>query len=75
LAKICHTSVIKEELGGGVNMIKILISSVGMHDPFGYKIEGVPTEGPIIGAVKELKPDIVFLFPTSKTFFNYLCKC
>jgi hypothetical protein len=37
-----------------------------MHDPFGYKIEGVPTEGPIIGAVKELKPDIVFLFPTRR---------
>jgi hypothetical protein len=51
---------------GGVIMLKILISSVGMHDPFGYSKDGVLSEGPVMGAVKELKPDIVFLFPTRK---------
>jgi len=43
-------------------MLKIMLSSVGLHDPFGND----STEGPIIGAVRELKPDILYLFPTRK---------
>lgn len=43
-------------------MIKIMFSSVGMHDPYGT--DG--SDGPILGAVNELTPDILFLFPTRK---------
>ncbi len=43
-------------------MIKILLSAVGLHDPLGS--DG--SEGPIMGAVRELKPDILFLFPTRR---------
>ena len=43
-------------------MLKILLSSVGMHDPF----NGDGKEGPVMGAVQELQPDILFLFPTRR---------
>ena len=45
-------------------MLKIMLSAVGMHDPYGKKEE--KDEGPILGAVRELEPDILFLFPTRK---------
>lgn len=41
-------------------MLKIMLSSVGFHDPYGKN----GTEGPAIGAVRELIPDILFLFPS-----------
>ncbi|MDF9408703.1 RNA repair transcriptional activator RtcR family protein [Pelotomaculum isophthalicicum JI] len=43
-------------------MLKIMLSSVGLHDPCGR--DG--SEGPVLGAVRELTPDILFLFPTRK---------
>ncbi len=41
-------------------MLRIMLSSVGLHDPYGKN----SSDGPIIGAVRELGPDILFLFPT-----------
>ncbi len=43
-------------------MIKILLSAVGMHDPFDTGGE----EGPVLHAVQALKPGIVFLFPSRR---------
>jgi len=50
-------------------MLKIMLSAVGTHDPYGYSTsgkDGEHNEGPILGAVRDLKPDILFLFPTRK---------
>lgn len=44
-----------------------MISSVGKHDPYGIERredQTIKTEGSILGAVRELEPDILFLLPT-----------
>jgi len=45
-------------------MLKIMLSAVGLRDPYGKG--GEKSEGPILGAVRELEPDILFLFPTRR---------
>jgi hypothetical protein len=46
-------------------MIKIMLSAVGNHDPYGLS-QDQQTDGPILTAVKDLLPDILFLFPTTR---------
>ena len=43
-------------------MLKILLSAVGLHDP----LDAGEKEGPVMAAVRELEPDILFLFPTRR---------
>ncbi|MDY6827150.1 MAG: RNA repair transcriptional activator RtcR family protein [Bacillota bacterium] len=43
-------------------MFKVLISSVGNNDPQGRN----QSDGPVLTAVKELNPNVIYLFPTRK---------
>lgn len=45
-------------------MLKIMISAVGERDPYAVDSSGNRTEGAVLGAIRELNPDIVFLLFT-----------
>ncbi|HOP86865.1 MAG TPA: magnesium chelatase domain-containing protein [Syntrophorhabdaceae bacterium] len=55
---------------------KVLISTVGMRDPYGAsyhdKENSQFTEGPIITAFRRISPGIVILIPTKETYNNAL---